>query len=179
TGVTPRYVDILGRSIIAGRMFTEDEVSGGARVAVIGSRVVENLFRDTNPLGQNLRIEGVPVQIVGVLNVVGSASFGPGTDQDNVVLIPITTAQQRFTSNRTTSGERSVTAIIVEARDQSTVRPVVEQIRQTLRELHDISFRDEDDFIVATQEDLLTSVGNFTALLTIFLAVIAGISLLV
>src|SRR5690606_12976559 len=61
----------------------------------------------------------------------------------------------------------------------STVRPVVEQIRQTLRELHGISFRDEDDFIVATQEDLLTSVGNITALLTIFLAVIAGISLLV
>jgi putative ABC transport system permease protein len=179
SGVTPRYPAILGREVTAGRMFDETEVSAGARVAVVGSKIATRLFPESDPIGQNIRIQGVRMQIVGVLNEVGAASFGPGTDQDAIVLIPLSTAQQRFTDNRTISGERAVSAIVLEARDESSVDAVVAQARQTMREVRGITFRAEDDFTIATQGEVLATVGNITGLLTIFLAVIASISLIV
>jgi putative ABC transport system permease protein len=178
-GVHPRYFEVASRSAQIGRIFTDDEVTSAARVAVIGVRVVENLFANIDPIGQSIRVQGVRLQVIGVMNEKGSGGFGPGSDQDNMILIPLTTAQTRFASNRTVTGERAITAVIMEARDDSRVQAVADQARQTLREEHEISFRDEDDFTVATQEELLASVGSVTGLLTIFLGVIAGISLVV
>ena len=178
-GTTPRYPNIVSRVVEFGRWFDETEVASGARVAVLGSKVVNNLFPDSNPIGQSIRIEGVRIQVIGVLENLGSANFGPGTDEDNLVFLPLTTAQQRFTANRTVSGETAVTAIVIEARDDSTVDAVVEQARQTMRETRGITFRDEDDFTITTQGELLSTVGNITGLLTVFLAVIASISLVV
>jgi putative ABC transport system permease protein len=179
TGVTPRYPVILSRSTPIGRFFDDTEVVAGARVAVIGTKVADRLFPESNPVGQSVRIEGVPMQVIGVLDEQGSANFGPGTDLDNVVFIPLTTAQQRFADNRTVSGQRSVSAIVLEARDESTVNAVVQQATQTMREVRGITFRAEDDFTIATQNQLLSTVGNITGLLTVFLAVIASISLIV
>lgn len=178
-GTTPRYPNIVSRVVELGRFFDETEVASGARVAVIGSKVVKNLFPETNPVGQSIRIEGVRVQVIGVLEELGSPNFGPGTDEDNMVFLPITTAQQRFNASRTVTGEAAVTAIVIEARDDSVVDAVVEEARQTMREIRGITFRDEDDFTIATQGELLSTVGNITGLLTIFLAIIASISLLV
>lgn len=179
SGVTPRYLGIMSRTVTTGRMFDDTDLAAGARVAVIGTKVVENLFPDVDPIGQSMRIEGVRVQVIGVLEEKGAASFGPGADQDNMILLPLTTAQQRFVSNRTTSGEDIVSVIVLEARDDSRVDALAEQARQTMREARGILFRDEDDFTIATQGELLSTVGNITGLLTVFLAVIAGISLLV
>lgn len=178
-GATPDYLEISNRTAVEGRVFEDSEVTGGDRVAVIGQRVVQNLFKDTYPIGQSIRVNNVRLQVIGILNEVGGGGFGPGTDQDNFIIIPITTAQTRFSNERTLSGERPLTAIVVQARTDDTVDEVVEQVRQTLREEHEINFRDEDDFIIATQADLLNSLGSITGLLTVFLAVIASISLLV
>lgn len=179
SGITPVFAQITNRTIAYGRMMDENDLISAARVAVIGSRTADDLFPNTDPLGKSIRIQNVRLEVIGVLEATGSGGFGPGSDQDAVVYMPVTTAQQRFQSSQTVSGEPTVSIIVLEASDDSRVDAVAEQARQTLREEHEINFRDEDDFQVMTQTELLSSVGSITGLLTIFLAIIAGISLVV
>jgi len=119
----------------------------------------------------------VTFRVIGVMAEAGSAGFGG--DENDLIWVPITTAQTRLTGERILTGERPVTNILVQARDEESVDLVAQQIRQTLREERRIAFRDEDTFQIFSQTDLLASLGQITGLLTIFLAVIAGISLLV
>jgi putative ABC transport system permease protein len=177
-GVTPDYLAVRNRDILAGRFFTDDEMTSYARVAVIGLKVIERLFPDTFPVGQSIRINGVRFTVIGILTETGSGFGPPGTDDNDLIVVPLSTAQTRLSGERIVTGERPVSTILVQARD-SSVNAVVEQIRQTLRDEHRISFRDEDDFTVLTQAELLDSFSNIAGLLTIFLGVIAGISLLV
>jgi putative ABC transport system permease protein len=181
-GATPIYTEIVNRTVSAGRMFDQEEFEAQARVAVIGQTVVENLFGDgVNPIGQSIRIAGVRFQVIGLLNEQGGGTglTAPGSDNDNIILMPLTTAQTRLSGERTLTGQRPVTLILVQARDADTVDIVARQIRQTLREERGIRFREEDNFTIFTQADLLQSLGQVTGLLTVFLALIAGISLLV
>lgn len=177
-GVTPDYLAVRSRSVVAGRFFDRDEMDSQARVAMLGQEMVRRLFPEgLDPIGQSIRIEGITFRVEGILNVVGGAGFGP--NDDDLIVAPITTVQNRLAGERDLSGKRPVSNILVQARDNQSVELVAEQIRETLREEHRISFRDEDDFQIFTQDDLLASLGNITGLLTVFLAVIAGISLLV
>jgi len=176
-GVTADFPTIRSREVIAGRFFDSTEVDGLARVAVIGQTVVERLFPDVYPIGQNMRVGGVPFRVIGVMAAAGGAGFGG--DENDLIFVPITTAQTRLSGERVLTGERPVPNILVQARDGSSIEAVTQQIRQTMREERGINFRDEDTFGIFTQTDLLDSLGQITGLLTIFLAVIAGISLLV
>jgi len=110
------------------------------------------------------------------MEAYGGTTFG---DEDDVIFIPLTTAQQRLQSTRAVTGDYPVSGIYVQAANDQYVNALVAQITQTLREEHQINFRDEDDFLVMTQAGLLQSFSAITGLLTIFLGVIAGISLLV
>lgn len=179
SGVTPIFTTIFNRQVIDGRFFDESEVVGAARVAIIGQTVIESLFENVYPIGKSIEVNGVRLEIIGILNEAGGGGFGPGSDQDNWVLVPLTTVQQRLDRGRTINGEFPVSSIVIQARDQSRVDAVVQQVEQTLREQHGINFRDEDDFAVLTQSELIESFGSITSLLTVFLGVIAGISLLV
>jgi putative ABC transport system permease protein len=177
-GVTTEYLPIRSRSIVAGRFFDDGEEQSGARVAVIGQDAVERLFPDgTYPIGQNIRIAGINFRVIGVLNRVGGSGLG-GND-DDLIIMPLSTVQARLTGDRELSGQRPVGSIIVQARDSSTVQSAAQQIRETMREVRNISFRDEDNFEIFTQSDLLESLGSITGLLTLFVSLIAGISLLV
>jgi putative ABC transport system permease protein len=176
-GVTDAFPEVRNRELLDGRFFDRTDMDGLARVAVIGTTVIERLFPDTYPIGQDIRVNGVSFRVIGVLTEVGGTAFG-GDDND-LIFVPITTAQTRLSGQRELSGDRPITNILVQARDQNSVDTVAQQIRQTLREEHNISFRDEDDFQIFTQTDLLSSLSQITGLLTIFLAIIAGISLLV
>ncbi len=176
-GVTTDYLAIRNRIVVDGRFFTREEVESAARVAVLGPRMVERLLPDVYPIGQSIRVSGVTFRVEGVLNSIGGAGFGP--NDDDVIIVPLTTAQIRLGGERILSGERPISNILVQARDAGSVQAVAQQLRETLREQRDISFRDDDDFDIFTQNDLLDTLGNITGLLTIFLAVIAGISLLV
>jgi putative ABC transport system permease protein len=180
-GVTMTYTQIVNRTIVAGRFFEQDEFDSIARVAIIGRTVIENLFPDTYPIGQTIRIGGVRFTVIGILNEQGSGGgLGPpGSDADNVIVVPLTTAQVRLSGDRNLSGARPVSLILVQARDAESVNAAAEQMRITLREERDISFRDEDNFTIFTQADLLESLGSVTGLLTVFLGLIAGISLIV
>jgi putative ABC transport system permease protein len=176
-GVSADFPTIRSRELAAGRFFDTAEVDSLARVAVIGLTVVERLFPDTYPVGQNIRLGNVQFRVIGVMARAGGTGFGG--DENDLIFVPISTAQTRLSGERVLTGERPITSVLLQARDSTRIEPLVEQVRQTMREERGISFRDEDTFGVFTQTDLLDSLGQITGLLTIFLAVIAGISLLV
>jgi putative ABC transport system permease protein len=177
-GVTPNYLDIRSRNMVDGQFFTSQDMETQARVAAIGLEAAERLFPDgTYPVGQSVRINGVTFRIIGVLNRVGGAGFGPS--DDDLLVMPLSTVQGRLSGNRDLAGQRPLSNIVVQARDSDSVELVAQEIRETMREQRRISFRDEDDFQIFTQSDLLESLGNVTGLLTVFLTLIAGISLLV
>jgi putative ABC transport system permease protein len=178
-GATTDYLLMFNRTVVEGRFYTEEEVLSGARVAVIGPSIVENLFADVYPLGKEIRIDNLTLHVIGILNDAGVSGFGMQADMDALVLTPITTAQMRLMGDKTVSGERPVSAIMLKARDDDSVELVAHQARLTLRDAHHILFRDEDDFEIVTQQDLLVSVGSIMSILTVFLGVIAGVSLLV
>jgi putative ABC transport system permease protein len=176
-GVTQQFPELRNREVLEGRFIEEADVQGLARVAVIGLTVVDRLFPDTYPVGRDIRIGGVNFRVVGVMAYTGGTGFG-GDDND-LIFVPVTTAQTRLSGERNLSGDRPLSSILVQARDEDSVDLVAEEIRETLREEHHINFRDEDDFQIFTQSDLLSSLSQITGLLTIFLGVIASISLLV
>jgi putative ABC transport system permease protein len=181
-GVTPIYSDVFNREVQAGRWINDADIDSGARVAVIGVESANRLFGEQrlNPLGQDILIRGVRFEVVGILETVGSGgSFAPGGGVDNWIFLPLSTAQQRLAGDRLAGGSRPISGITLQARDENSIEAVVQQVRATLREERDISFQGEEDFQIGTQDDLLESLGTVTSILTIFLGVIAGISLLV
>jgi putative ABC transport system permease protein len=176
-GVTHEYLEVRARSLLAGEFFTAEDVEGQARVAVLGLDTANRLFPNTSPIGQDIRVADTRLRVIGIMTEVGGAGFGG--NEDDLIVIPITTALARLTGDRALTGERPVTNILVQARDNDSVEAVARQIRQTLREERDISFRAEDDFQIFTQTDLIESSESIFNLLTLFLGLIAGISLLV
>lgn len=174
--VTDDYPALFGRSVVLGRFFDDGELEASARVAVVEQGIVEKLFPDSFPIGQAIRIGDVQFTIVGVLDEEAGA-FGFG-DSDNI-MIPITTAQTRLQNQRVLTGEQAVGVIIAQGRDPDDASSVTLQIQQTLRERREISFRDEDDFIVLSQSELINTLDDITALLTAFLVILASISLIV
>ena len=176
-GITPAFLEMRNRAVLDGRFVDQEDMDGLARVAVIGLTVVERLYPDISPVGQNIRIGDVTFRVIGVMEEASSTGFGG--DENDLVFVPITTAQTRLVGERVLTGDYPVTNILVQARDDNSVDAAAIQVRETLRELRNISFRDEDTFEIFTQTDLLDSLGQITGLLTVFLGVIAGISLLV
>ena len=177
SGVTTNYQSVRQFYVEAGEFFTEADDRAAARVAVIGQTVLATLFPDgEDPIGRSIKINNLPFRVIGILEKKGGGMFG---DQDAVVLIPLATAQQRLFSARTPSGRYQVSVIYLQARNDEAMEPLAAQIADVLRERHNIQFRDEDDFTIVTQNDLISAFGEVTGVLTIFLGAIAGISLLV
>ncbi|MCL4251232.1 MAG: ABC transporter permease [Anaerolineae bacterium] len=176
-GVSANFLDVNNRALSDGEFFTQQDVDGQARVVVLGPQLAERLFPNTSIIGQDVRIGDVRFRVIGVLEEVGGGAFGG--NQDNVALVPISTALARLSRTRLLTGDSPISLIIVQARDSDSVNVAAQQVRETLRELRGISFRDEDDFSIFTQTDLLETSENIFSLLTVFLALIAGISLLV
>ncbi|MDW8326056.1 MAG: ABC transporter permease [Anaerolineales bacterium] len=175
-GVPPNYAEVSNYSVNDGDWFSENDERGAARVAVLGQTVVKRLFRDELPLGQTVKINQVPFRVIGTLTPRGGGLFG---DQDNIVFIPLSTAQQRVYNLRTADGKLAVSSISLQVRDASLMDSTAQQVAEVLRDSRGINFRDEDDFTVITQQDLISSFGQITGALTLFLGLIAGVSLLV
>jgi len=177
-GVTPNYLVVRSRSVVVGEFFTNDDMDSQARIAILGQETVKRLFPSgADPIGKSIRVMGITFRVAGILNAVGGSGFG--ASDDDLIVAPLTTVQNRLSGDRELTGARPVSNIIVQARDNQSVNSLAGQLREALRQEHRISFRDEDDFQIFTQDDLLGSLGKITGLLTVFLAVIAGISLLV
>jgi len=174
-GVNSQYLDVRSMGVSMGGFLTEADLEEAARVAVLGWNVYTDLFAEGEyPVGQTVSIDDVRFEVVGVLEQQGG--FG---NEDNSLYVPLTTAQARFFPQRTLSGERPVASIFASVVDEGQVDAAVTQIAATLRERHDLAADDEDDFQITSQQAILDMAGQITAILTLFLGAIAGISLLV
>jgi putative ABC transport system permease protein len=178
SGVTPDHPAALDFYPLLGRFIQEADLRTNSRVAVVGQTVLEDLFPPgVNPIGQIIRINRVPFRIVGIMEKKGGNAF---SDDDDVVFIPLTTAQTRLFGGRDASGEYTVSVIYARAVDESLMDSAREQIRRVLRQRHGLIYStDEDDFSVLTQEDVAAVLGSLTAVLTMFLGLISAVSLLV
>lgn len=176
-GVAPDFAQVRNWYPEVGRFIDQEDILSRARVALVGQDVVKELFPDNPyPLDQPIQINGVPFRIVGILERKGGSQF---SNQDEHILIPLTTAQTRLFPARSRSGEYRVTAILVQAVSEERMQAASEQVAAILRERHGIDFQDEDDFSIISQADIISVFGEITDVLTIFLGAIAGISLLV
>ncbi|MCA9968918.1 MAG: ABC transporter permease [Anaerolineales bacterium] len=181
TGVratTPDYVGIRGFELQRGRAIDATDYNARSRVAVIGQDVVDNLFpEDVDPLNTDIRIRGINFRVIGIFAPMGGGTFG---SEDDFVMVPLTTAQERLYNLRSTrSGELRTDMIMLQAVNSEAIEDVVIDASNALRQLHNVTFRDDDDFLILTQEDFLESFGEVTGVLTLFLGAIASISLLV
>lgn len=171
TGVVPEYAAIQSLELTSGLFFTAHDVDVRNRVAVIGATVASNLFGTVNPVGKKIRIGNAPYTVIGVLKSKGSS--GGGQDQDDVVLIPLTTAQERLI------GITHVQSINVQVTDSDKMDEVQSNIEKLLRERHRIRPGAEDDFNVRNLTDVMETMTSMSTMITLFLGAIAGISLLV
>jgi putative ABC transport system permease protein len=180
-GVTPEYETVRSFTVLEGEFISDSDVSGRSRVALLGSRVVERLFPDDPPaiiVGQVIKVNDIPFKVKGILQEKGS-SGGFGGDEDNVILVPISTAQTRLFSASAFRGSYVVSVIFTQVASEELMDAAADQITEVLREQHRISFKDDDDFTVINQADLIAVFGDITAIFTIVLGSIAGISLVV
>jgi putative ABC transport system permease protein len=178
SGVTPDFTVIRSFYPILGSFIRESDLHTNARVAVLGQTVLEELFPvGVNPIGQDIKINRVPFRVIGIMEEKGGTAF---SDEDDVVIVPLTTAQTRLFGGRSISGDYTVSVIYAQAVDESRVDALRDQMTQVLRRQHGLIYStDKDDFTVLTQEDVSSVLGSLTAVLTAFLGLIAAVSLLV
>ncbi|MBN1400093.1 MAG: ABC transporter permease [Anaerolineae bacterium] len=179
TGTTPEFEFVRNYPVGLGTFFTAGDDASSARVAVLGTQTATDLFGAPElGLGETIRINRVPFDVIGILEEKGGQGMY-GRPADAIVIVPLSTFQQRLFSGRfRTSRGDMVDTINVSAFDEESVDLAIEEITWLLRDLHDIEF-EEDDFTVASQQDILGVFAQITNVLTIFLGAIAGISLLV
>ncbi|MBZ0284920.1 MAG: ABC transporter permease [Anaerolineae bacterium] len=179
SGVTPNFQDVRNwQPRTGGAFITQSDVDTAARVAVLGTTVVERLFGDKNadPVGRSIRINDRVFTVIGVMAEKSSSFFG---DENEVVFIPISTAQTRLDRARTKDGGYRVDVLHVQAITETAMSAATQEIDSYLSKAHRVEFQGEQDFTIINQADLLESLGQITGVLTVFLGLIAGISLLV
>lgn len=171
-GVTPDEQSVRNRVLTEGDFISMENINGRASVAVIGPQAADKLFGTrTGIVGETIRISGQPFRIIGVLESKGGGSFG---SQDNIILVPLTTARTRLISRNLDE----VDIIFVQASNPDNVAMAQSEIRQILSTRHQ-NQPGAEDFTIFTQQDFLSLASTITGVLTIFLGGIAAISLLV
>ena len=164
-GVTPEYMSIRSLAVSAGSFISQSDLTKRHRVAVIGTTVASNLYGSKN------RVNNQPYKVIGVLESKGQSSMGQ--DQDDIVIIPLTTAMERLL------GITYVQSVNVQVTSQDKMNLVQEDIEALMRQRHRITGGKEDDFNVRNMTSLMETVSETTSMLTLFLGSVAAISLLV
>jgi putative ABC transport system permease protein len=176
TGVTPEWFEVKGWSIVDGRPITSEDHRAAAKVVVLGQTVAHNLFGDDSPVGATIRIGRVPFTVVGLLDVKGQNPGG--TDQDDVVMIPLSTARRKL-FGRIPGQARAIWAITVKLREGEDRAEAESQIRDLLRQRHRLPPASEDDFELRNPYDAILVQEAASQTMTYLLAAIASVSLLV
>jgi putative ABC transport system permease protein len=175
-GVTPEYFEARNWVIAAGRGFEPAELSGAGKVALLGETVARNLFGDAEPIGQVIRIRKVPVTVIGILERKGQSLMGQ--DQDDVILMPISTARNRVLGGGIAK-RRAVGSVSIKIRDGEDMTEAAEQIRSLLRQRHRLQPGQDDDFTLRNLAEVLRAREESSRVMTLLLAAIASVSLLV
>lgn len=170
TGISGDYLEIQRREVTSGRFFSLEEMNSISRVAVIGPTVATELFGESLALGKRMKIKNQTVEVVGILDDKGKSGF---SDPNDLVLVPLEFAQKVL------SGVNYLSSANVRVDDVSNIDFALEDIKATLRERHDITNPEDDDFSVRSFRDALDLVNTVTNALKYFLAAMASLSLLV
>ncbi len=173
-GVTPEYQDAMNANLVSGEFISAANVSARAAVVVLGWGIAQTLFDTTDPLEQNVRINGQNFRVIGVMEQKGGTG---AMNADTQIYMPITTAASRLTGNNRFRGGDVVSTINVKISSPSVQDLVVQDISNVLRERHRLQF--QDDFTIQSQQDILNTLTQVTDAFTIFLGGIAAISLVV
>ena len=176
-GTTPDYLVARDWDIDSGRNMSEQDVRSAAKVVLLGQTVVDNLFLNADPLGASIRIKKVPFTVIGVLAKKGQNSFGQ--DQDDIAIIPISTAKKRVIGTTARSRPGSVSSIIIKVRDADDMFAAEDGINALLRQRHNIRPGQPDDFGVRNLSELMATRAESNRVLSILLAAVASVSLLV
>jgi len=171
TGSTNEFFEVRNRPITVGREFTESELRSGKAVCILGSTVKKELFGGQDPIGAWIRLQKLSCQVVGMLQSKGQSGFG--SDQDDLVLIPLRTLQRRM------AGNTDVEAVYVSAKDGVATEKVKEDILRLMRERRRIAGSEDDDFHVMDMQEIANALTGSTRVLTALLAAVAAVSLLV
>jgi putative ABC transport system permease protein len=172
TGSTQDFAQVRNYQIATGSMFTSDDVLNSAKVVVVGQTVIDNLFNGQDPVGQSIKINRQTFRVVGTFAPKGSAGLG---NQDNVAVIPITTAWAYLSGGR----GKNITSIICQATDSDHVTAAQQEATQVLLNTHHIGDPTQADFTTQSQQDIQNTFGQVTGALTLLLGSIAAISLVV
>jgi putative ABC transport system permease protein len=175
-GVTPEYFEARNWVIASGKGFEPADLSGAGKVALLGETVARNLFGDSDPIGQVIRIRKVPFTVIGTLQRKGQSLMGQ--DQDDVILMPISTARNRVLGGGA-ARQRTVGSIFVKVREGADMREVEEDIRSLLRQRHRLQPGQEDDFTLRNLSEVLAAREESSRIMTLLLAAVASVSLLV
>jgi putative ABC transport system permease protein len=175
-GVTPEYFEVREWDVMAGRLLTRQDVDATAKAVLLGQTARENLFGSTDPVGQTVRIKKVPFTVVGVLARKGQST--QGDDQDDTVIVPISTAKKRVLGF-SQANARAVGAILVKVRETGRMAEAEPQIRELLRQRHRLGPSQDDDFAIRNLSEILASQEAASRVMTLLLAAVAAVSLVV
>jgi len=173
-GSSPGILAVRDWTLSSGRAFTDQDVRSATKVCLLGQTVVDNLFGSADPLGQIIRIRKIPFTVIGVLGVKGQSMMGQ--DQDDTIIVPVTTAQKKIFGTRFVGTVRN---IMVKAGSSADLPAAEEQVTQLLRERHRLSARQENDFTVRNLTQIMEAAEQSTQIMALLLAAIASVSLLV
>ena len=173
-GTSPGILDVKDCALVAGRNFIDQEIRSAAKVCLLGQTVVDNLFGGIDPVGQIIRIKKVPFTVIGILETKGQSIIGQ--DQDDVIYIPLTTAQKKIVGRSTPGMVRS---IMVKARSAEDLSLAEKQVTELLRQRHRTGGNKEDDFTVRNLTQMMQMAEQAAKVMTILLGAIASISLLI
>ncbi|MGA2327410.1 MAG: ABC transporter permease [Bryobacteraceae bacterium] len=175
-GVTPDYMTIRDYTMLSGQFFTTQDVDAAAKTAVLGETVARNLFGDNDPTGQVVIIKNVPFTVAGVLTPKGQSPTGQ--DQDDVILLPITTATQKVLGANKANA-KAVGSLMVQAISPQAMDPAIQEIEALLRERHRILPGLEDDFTIRNLTEVFQAQETSAQVMSILLGAIASVSLIV
>jgi putative ABC transport system permease protein len=170
-GVYPSYLDIRAWPLASGEFFTDRELTSRAKVCIIGQTVADNLFPGIDPVGEQIRLRNVPFTITGVLTPKGQGANGQ--DQDDIILAPATTVLDRL------SGRRFIGQIMISAVSEDQMPAAQQELTELLRESHRLQPGEDNNFQIRSQTEIAEAAQATTQVLTMFLASIAGVSLVV
>jgi putative ABC transport system permease protein len=175
-GTTPDYLEIRDWDLADGKFFTDEDLDGSTKVAVLGQTVKENLFGDGDAIGQIVRIRKVPFTVIGILSRKGQTTWGQ--DQDDTVIIPLSTAKKRVLGV-SQANARAIGVISIKVESAEVIPDVQQQVVDLLRQRHRLQPYQEDDFDVRNLADAFAAQEASARTMTLLLGAIASVSLLV
>jgi len=176
-GVTNDYLEARDWGLASGRLFDGAELSGSAKVAWVGATVARELFGDQDPVDQTVRVRGIPMKVLGVLATKGQNSMGQ--DQDDVIMVPISTLRNRLWGGDASSKLKRVGAISVKVREGQDMKAVEESVKDLLRQRFKVQPGGDDPFQIRNLTEILQAQEESSRVMTLLLAAVAGISLLI